>query len=530
MGVRQRLIKVVLGALLVFGGANIVHADNWDGPLFSEFKGKARRAIKVLQVNLTFNQEGSLPIIVNSVERKRGRSFQTYLHEEGQFTLKVLDVNRQYVFQTRFDAPTEIHVPPMEHDEPTEGQVIEKLKRVDFALTIPFFEDARLLQILEEDVILAEYSLSYLPEVKTKDRFKSRRGEATPKQSRLQLLDAYISDEASAATNDGTALDVAIVGDNYTQTDLALFHQNVDKVIAHMMTYEPYKTRASQILFHRVENTSVDLLCKYSTSTARLLTCNGTSVTNFVNNAGAPYDKIIVLVKSSTYGGSGGNISVSYNGTSMPYITVHEFGHSLASLLDEYNLYTTNGTINNTTYANCYAGTPPNALWSDLTGVTYAKGCKYPNWYRSSPCSIMQSLSCRYFNEVSKQAINAKLDFYAGPFETETHEPEPTSNPDPVATTNDAEGPSVVIRSPTGTVITKSWFNYLVEGKATTDNLVSVSLYINGVRKSTVNKPNVQGKWIAGSWWSTPRGTHEVKGVAVDSSGRITETTVMVTY
>ena len=56
----------------------------------------------------------------------------------------------------------------------------------------------------------------------------------------------------------------------------------------------------------------------------------------------------------------------------------------VTGLLDEYNLYSSNGSVSNTTYSNCYAGTPPNSVWSLLSGIVYTKGCKYPNWYRSS--------------------------------------------------------------------------------------------------------------------------------------------------
>ena len=159
----------------------------------------------------------------------------------------------------------------------------------------------------------------------------------------------------------------------------------------------------------------MDLGCVHDASVTRLITCNNTTVTSVVNNAGAPYDKIVVLVKDSSYGGSGGAIAVSYNGSSAPQVVTHEFGHTLGGLLDEYNLYSTNGTLDGKTYVNCYAGAPPNSQWDGLVSSSaYAVGCKYPNWYRSSSCSIMLTLSCQYFNAVSQAQLNTKLDVYAG--------------------------------------------------------------------------------------------------------------------
>ena len=124
---------------------------------------------------------------------------------------------------------------------------------------------------------------------------------------------------------------------------------------------------------------------------------------------------MIVLVKSATYGGSGGSVAVSYNGGYAAQVIAHEFGHTFGWLLDEYTLYTTNGVLSNTVVASCYAGIPPSADWTSLvTLAQYALGCKYPNWYRSSPCSIMGSVTCPYFNAVSQRQLNAKLDAYTG--------------------------------------------------------------------------------------------------------------------
>jgi len=44
----------------------------------------------------------------------------------------------------------------------------------------------------------------------------------------------------------------------------------------------------------------------------------------------------VVLVNSVKYGGSGGSISVSYNGSSASEVLVHEYGHTFGTLADEY--------------------------------------------------------------------------------------------------------------------------------------------------------------------------------------------------
>jgi len=292
---------------------------------------------------------------------------------------------------------------------------------------VPWMAEALELRITDpQGVLIIQTSLRHVMRKYHPPRFRSLRptdsSSSAPAPSSKRQRSSWYAwlvnlgiETAHAATSDGTALDIAVVGDKYTAGDVALFYQDVDRVLAHFMTYEPYISRASQVLFHRVDNTMVDLGCAYSSTVSRLLTCNSSTVVSVVNDAAAPYDKIIVLVKSAAYGGSGGSIAVSYNGSYAAQVIAHEFGHTFGGLLDEYALYSTNGLLNGTAYANCYAGSPPTADWNGLVALAqYTLGCKYPNWYRSSPCSIMSSVSCPFFNPVSQRQLTAKLDLYAG--------------------------------------------------------------------------------------------------------------------
>lgn len=55
--------------------------------------------------------------------------------------------------------------------------------------------------------------------------------------------------------------------------------------------------------------------------------------------AGTPYEHIIILVNTSTYGGGGilnsYNLAMAHHSAFKP-VVVHEFGHSFAGLADEY--------------------------------------------------------------------------------------------------------------------------------------------------------------------------------------------------
>jgi hypothetical protein len=68
----------------------------------------------------------------------------------------------------------------------------------------------------------------------------------------------------------------------------------------------------------------------------RLLTVNQSAV--LAAAAAYPdWDKIVVVVNDSVYGGSGGNISVTSTHVQAPQIVLHEFGHSFTGLADEYS-------------------------------------------------------------------------------------------------------------------------------------------------------------------------------------------------
>lgn len=383
---------------------------------------------QILQVDFRYDADAQQFLRVIKAVVKQGYAPKYALLDSG-YNLVLKSMAGDIVLSQLFQIPNTVFDPP-----PQAGDVFKnapfKLPKMDFSITVLLPGNAVELVIADpQGAIIFQQNISELPVQKNRPAFRtlppnnsSPRSLNLPKSGKTNWFYALITDiliaTAEASTSDGTALDVTFVGDNYTAADLALFHQDADTVITHMLTYEPFASRANQVVFHTVDNTTVDLGCYHDANVPRLITCNNSTVFSVLNNAGAPYDKVIVLVKDSVYGGSAtmpDMVAVSYNGTSLPQVGVHEFAHTL-KLNDEYNITTSNGPLNNTTYANCYAGNPPCASWNGLVSDSdYALGCYYPNWYRSSPCSIMLQLDCMYFNNVSKKLIDSDISYYAGP-------------------------------------------------------------------------------------------------------------------
>lgn len=71
----------------------------------------------------------------------------------------------------------------------------------------------------------------------------------------------------------------------------------------------------------------------------RLLTVNNGTALNVLNAQVPEWHQAIVIVNSSTYGGSGGQIGVTSTSGAWEPIAIHEMGHAAFGLADEYEYY-----------------------------------------------------------------------------------------------------------------------------------------------------------------------------------------------
>lgn len=142
-----------------------------------------------------------------------------------------------------------------------------------------------------------------------------------------------------------------IMGDGYIRSEIPTFHKNAKAVADFMQRFSPYSNYASYINIYTIEVISNEsgtdekdkgikkdtyLNSGFNHSMDRLLTADSAKCAATAARHLPEYGQIIVLVNTPRYGGSGGYISVSYNGGSSPQMNVHEVGHSFAGLADEY--------------------------------------------------------------------------------------------------------------------------------------------------------------------------------------------------
>jgi len=149
--------------------------------------------------------------------------------------------------------------------------------------------------------------------------------------------------------------DIVILGDGYRDVEQARFDADCMTFAAALFQKEPYRTFSRYFNVHTVfrpsresgadhpdanppivRDTVYD--ATYNTGgTARCLYIRNTSQA-LADAALAPANegRVLVLVNDPRYGGCASTFAVSYNGTSMTEVQIHEMGHSVGGLADEY--------------------------------------------------------------------------------------------------------------------------------------------------------------------------------------------------
>ncbi|MBN1349610.1 peptidase M64 [candidate division KSB1 bacterium] len=155
-------------------------------------------------------------------------------------------------------------------------------------------------------------------------------------------------------------IDLLIIGDGYTKDDMSQFRKAAKTLTKTLFNVEPFKKREKDFNVRRIEIASQESGIDEPRSKIWKNTACGCSfnsfdspryVLSFHNKAirdiaaNAPYDALYLLFNSERYGGGGifNLYAVCYSGTKRQgeswwaeYVFVHELGHSLAGLADEY--------------------------------------------------------------------------------------------------------------------------------------------------------------------------------------------------
>ncbi len=258
------------------------------------------------------------------------------------------------------------------------------------------------------------------------------KAEAKPKVS-FKVRTAVVAVQETGAPED--RFDLVFVGDGYTRSEQNLFHDHVLGKWAELSAVEPFKSYKDYFNVWQVNAVSVDsgvddnpqgnddkrtaldmgFWCKGTTPTTERLLCVNEDEANYYAGFAPEADQVIALGNTTKYGGAGGNVATAAGGNaSAGQIVVHELGHSIGGLADEYF---SPGT---------YTGAEPSEVnaskladgskWASYLGqpspdggvVGVFEGSRYfgTGLYRPTENSIMRTLG-RQYNLVGRDAMIA---------------------------------------------------------------------------------------------------------------------------
>lgn len=149
-------------------------------------------------------------------------------------------------------------------------------------------------------------------------------------------------------------VDLVILGDGYSAKEMEKFRNDAKRLSSVLLSVEPFKSRKNDINIRTVETPSeqpgvnkphpgvfkrTPLSVSYGIfdSERYALTFDNKTVRNVASEV--PYDFMVILINEKTYGGGGiYNLytTVSADNKFADYIMVHELGHNMGALADEY--------------------------------------------------------------------------------------------------------------------------------------------------------------------------------------------------
>jgi IgA peptidase M64 len=154
----------------------------------------------------------------------------------------------------------------------------------------------------------------------------------------------------------GNRVDIAILGDGYTASELDKYASDVETFVQNLFSQEWFQEYQGYFNVHRVDvisnesgashpeqnppvlkDTALDATYNCA-GIQRLICANASKVNTVLSTSVAPdmRDVVLIIVNDSEYGGSGGAFAVASVNPAVVEIIRHELGHSFGLLADEY--------------------------------------------------------------------------------------------------------------------------------------------------------------------------------------------------
>lgn len=156
-------------------------------------------------------------------------------------------------------------------------------------------------------------------------------------------------------------VDLAILGDGYRETEYGKFTADAQRAVSYLFSVDPFKKRMRDFNVYSVFAASLEsgvtdpyvgvrkdtvLRCAYSSGEAERTLAVGDVYALHETASTVPYDFLLVLANARRYGGSaffGGPAVVAIDSAAARYLVLHEFGHVIGGLAEEYYIPTSHG-------------------------------------------------------------------------------------------------------------------------------------------------------------------------------------------
>ncbi|MBN1926252.1 MAG: hypothetical protein JW798_10475 [Prolixibacteraceae bacterium] len=178
-----------------------------------------------------------------------------------------------------------------------------------------------------------------------------------PEYRQVNKAERVHPEKVNVIVDNGSAnekLDIVILGDGYAASEMDKFRSDATRLSNALLNTEPFLSQKEKINIRAVETPAMQtginkphhgifkhtpLSVSYSAfdSERYALTYDNKSVRNAAS--AVPYDFMVILINEKTYGGGGiYNLytTVAADNLFSEYIMVHEMGHHMAALADEY--------------------------------------------------------------------------------------------------------------------------------------------------------------------------------------------------
>jgi hypothetical protein len=149
-------------------------------------------------------------------------------------------------------------------------------------------------------------------------------------------------------------VDLVILGDGYSKNEMTKFKNDAARLSGYLMNAEPFKSHAAEFNIRAIETPGessgvnkphhgvfnrTPLTVHYSSfdSERYALSFDNRTIRDVASQV--PYDLMVILINERTYGGGGiYNLytTVAADNKFSEYIMIHEMGHHMAALADEY--------------------------------------------------------------------------------------------------------------------------------------------------------------------------------------------------